>query len=430
MKKQWFFFFLVVFFLLRLLTVIEFGQSQSEFQDAKSYDSYATEIVSGSDWLFSSDFYGNHREPIYPLFISLVYLIFGIHNYLVVYIFQAIFSTISLWIIYKFSNLLFNNNLIASVSSFIWAGVYYFYFKYVGQIIRETFEVFFVLLFFYSLFVLLRNQKPNIKKIIYLSFIFFILTHLNGKYLFFTPFLVVYFIYNIGLIKGIKQYSLFLIFFIVFSLPWLIRNIIVYDKIVIINTRTYQHDINHKNIDYEDNTAKKSLLFGTIKELNNDKGLSEEEANQILKGENRKNREIDFINAVKKGKRPAETYWERRWFMLKQFWRVTNFDGDFFPMPSGKFNIWSLRHNMANILYYGMALLFSILGFSRLVLEKNKIALLYTTYPLLIDSLLHTLIWSRERYRLPFDAFIIILAGYGFYYLYIIIKNKWLNIKE
>ena len=53
--------------------------------------------------------------------------------------------------------------------------------------------------------------------------------------------------------------------------------------------------------------------------------------------------------------------------------------------------------------------------------EKNRV-LIFLAFPIAVQTLLHILQWGRDRYRIPIDAFIIIIAAYGmfwFYYKYI-----------
>ena len=95
--------------------------------------------------------------------------------------------------------------------------------------------------------------------------------------------------------------------------------------------------------------------------------------------------------------------------MLKQFWRVTNFNGDFFPYPSGIFTIWSLKHNIVNIIFYGILLPFFIFS---LIFNFNKKSLdiKYFLYIILYQCVIHTFIWTELDIVIRIDPLIIIFA--------------------
>lgn len=74
------------------------------------------------------------------------------------------------------------------------------------------------------------------------------------------------------------------------------------------------------------------------------------------------------------------------------------------------------------MLYYGTLLPFMLFAIYYLFREKNKF-LIFLTFPLIIQTLLHVLQWGLGRYRMPIDSFIIILGTYGIF----IIVEKFLH---
>ena len=158
--------------------------------------------------------------------------------------------------------------------------------------------------------------------------------------------------------------------------------------------------------------------------------IYDDERNLILEGKNPQNRSFKELEAVRSGKAPADSYISKRFWMLKQFWRVTNFNGDFFPYPSGIFTIWSLKHNIVNIIFYGILLPFFIFS---LIFNFNKKSLdiKYFLYIILYQCVIHTFIWSRVRYRHPIDPLIIIFGVNGMFLLYQYLNDKKIfkNIK-
>lgn len=58
--------------------------------DAASYAGYATNLATGHGYTFDNAVFTNYREPVYPLFLALVFIIFGVGNYTAVYLAQTI----------------------------------------------------------------------------------------------------------------------------------------------------------------------------------------------------------------------------------------------------------------------------------------------------------------------------------------------------
>ena len=77
---------------------------------------------------------------------------------------------------------------------------------------------------------------------------------------------------------------------------------------------------------------------------------------------------------------------------------------------------WSLAHNLTSGFFYGLLLPFFILGFVFLYKQNRTIFWLFLVI-VLYHTLIHVLFipYSRNRYRLPIDFIIIILAWSSIY---------------
>lgn len=416
---------LLFFLILRIGVVITAGEAEKLSGDAIGYNEYAAAILQKGDWLTNPDFIGNSRPPVYPLFIALIYVFFGINNYIAVYIFQAVISAATCFYIYKLCKRIFNEK--AALLSLIWAGFYIPYLRYVRTLLRETSEFFLVIVIFYYVYLYL-NEKVNKNKYFWVfSLSYFLLIHMSPKYLFFLPFMVIVFILYNPFFQGVKKYIMFFGVTVLLMVPWTLRNYIAYDGFVLIGSKNLDFRNNHKK-SMNENFMKESFKVGQASESIHDNIITEDERKLIKQGLNPKNRSKDEIIAVKNDIYPPSGYWERRLYMLIQFWRPTKFKGDFFPYPSGKFNKWSFRHNVSNILCYGSLLPFMIIGIFVLIRSRNK-DVVFLIFPPLMQALFHMLVWSRERYRHPIDAFIIILGVYGLYLGLKLLKKSFLKRK-
>jgi hypothetical protein len=204
----------------------------------------------------------------------------------------------------------------------------------------------------------------------------------------------------------------------VLLVPWSIRNYIAYDAFVLINTRTLdlrpQID---RNDTFEKRLENNVFNLGSITnvEISNEYPSNEERL-LIKKGFNPNVRSDEELQAIRQDIYPDSTFLSRKLYWLKEFWRSARFKAEYFPFPDARFKgMWSLKHNVSSILCYGLLLPFAVVGLFVMYSEKNR-ALLFLAFPIVIQTLLHMLQWSRDRYRMPIDSFIIIIAVYGMFW--------------
>jgi hypothetical protein len=225
---------------------------------------------------------------------------------------------------------------------------------------------------------------------------------------------------------GIKEYLFVTVILILLLVPWTIRNYMAYKGFVFINTRTVDlREIGKRNVTM--NARIKNMInLANINITKNQNYPSEKEREMIKKGLNPNKRSPDEIIAIKSNIYPASTFIKRKFYWFVELWRPARFHDGYFPFPDARFQRrWSLRHNTLGILCYGVLLPFMFLGFYILVKEKNKIWV-FLTLPILLQTLLHVLQWGRNRYRIPIDCFVIIIAVFGFNYMFQKIRNRFI----
>ena len=418
-------FLLLFFIVIRIGVAILAGGENFEGMDSISYNGYAIAILQDNNWIANPDFIGNYRPPVYPIFIAAIYSIFGIDNYSAVYIFQAFLSIMTCFYIYKLSKKIFSERV--AILSIIWSGFYIFYLQYVRFLIRETLIFFLIIIFFYHLYLYLVDENRKSKKF-WPILLYLLLIHTDPRYLFYLPFFILLFVIYQPIKQGVRNYLVFLSIAVLLMVPWAIRNYIAYDGFVLINTRTLdlRPDDQRSSVFYN-RISNNVLNFRVINETNNKKYPTEEERNLIKQGLNPTGRTADEIEAVLNDVYPASTFFKRKLYWLIELWRPARFSADYFPFPDARFQgKWSLRHNLSNILCYGILLPFMLIGVYYLIRQKNKISI-FLIFPILIQTLLHVLQWGLYRYRVPIDAFIIILASFGFFSMYNMLKERRLK---
>ncbi len=413
---------LIFFLIIRIAIVAIAGDKEFKTTDATSYNGYAVGILQNKDWLAHPDFYGDFRAPIYPMFIAAIYAVFGINNYLLVYIFQAVISVLICFYIYRFSKRIFNEKI--AVLALIWSGFYVYYLDYTRLLIRETVVFFLVIVFFYYFYLHLFDENKIARNFWLILIIYFVLIHTDPRYLFYLPFLIFLFALYKPFKQGLQNYFVFLSLTILLMIPWTVRNYIAYGGFVLINTRTIDWgNAKERNPTMPRQLRNNVLNFGDINWTLNEDYPSEEERILIKQGMNPNNRIPQEIEAIKNDVYPASGFLQRKCFQVREFWRAWRFKSEYRPFPDCRFVCWSTMHNVICILFYGLLLPFMIYGIVDLLIKKNKL-IWFLLFPLSIQTLLHTLQWAKIRYRHPIDSFIIIIAFYGFYQVYTTLKFK------
>ena len=173
--------------------------------------------------------------PLYAYFLYCIKILtFGKISFLNTLIFiQIIFSTISVYIFYKINEKLFSNN-ICLINSYIFSllplNIYA-----AGQTSSITLQIFLLLLFLLFVLILIKNQTK--KNFIIFSLISSFSILIRGEFILIYAMTLLYFLLQ----KKIKIISLILIIFLtfVFVSPYLIRNYITFNQVILVKSLGY-----------------------------------------------------------------------------------------------------------------------------------------------------------------------------------------------
>ncbi|MBT6994546.1 MAG: hypothetical protein HN952_06275, partial [Candidatus Cloacimonetes bacterium] len=253
--------------------------------------------------------------------------------------------------------------------------------------------------------------------------LFSLLIHMDERFFIYFPVLVICFLFfdKLNWKNGFRKAIIFCFTVILLMIPWLIRNYQVYEKPVIITERT--SSFTDKIFDYHEkiNAPSKAMKVPLqLYEAVTDSILSEKtvrSSGSRIKGIKR---------GISLGYTPHKfSASERYWAEFKEFWRPVRFTAGYvgrgfrFEGPS-----WSLAHNLSLGLTYGILLPFFLLGCFFIIKYKNKYGIFFIIL-IITHTFLHVvLMWVRNRYRIPIDALIIIIAFYGLQNAIMIISMK------
>jgi len=378
--------------------------------------------------------YGSTIGPGYPLIVALNFLISGLDKFWFLIFVQCLMGTLTVLVVYKLAFKMSNNKIVAFLSG-LWLSIYIQYIWYTPWVLKETLVF---ILFPCSIYLAIKirdSLELASKETIFFILCFTYLIHSDERYIIFLPFILLFILVPFNYFKK-RLLTLFvlLIGIIVFMLPWLYRNYLVYNRPVILTVRTtvltdkflgYEPLWSYEK-SYNSLTKQYRIRTGSEKTIPIYKSI----VDSLLSGKQIKSTEENIygLNNIKeqvsKGNIPVPFNKVKRfWSYFKAFWQPCNFKGNFTGSGYRYEAPWNMRLNITSILQYGILLPFFIYGIYIIFKNKNQIGI-FLFVIIFIHAFVHIFItWSNTRYRLPIDSFIIIIAFTGIFNLFEKIKT-------
>ena len=413
--------------LIRLLfgIIMYINNGTSKFVDDWDYISYAKNILSQGIWIPDiSKLYSNSHlvGPGFPLIIAALFFVFG-ENYLVVILLNVLLSTVTVLLIFFLGKEIFNEKVGLLASG--WATFYVLFFKYIPTLLKEVLIIF---LFLSAVYLFIKETKRS--RVSWKSFfpiiIYAFLIHVDERYFTYFPLFILSFVFldNISFKNGIKKATLFFLMVCMLMVPWFIRNYIVYgNRVVILTERTAR--FTDKIFGYDPLLSHYGSKNKKYAEFKWDESLIDD----ILAGRDvtglKGKRYRSLQEGLRQGYIPSEFNTFERWKsnFIEQ-WRPCRFKAGY--IKSGITFVggsWSLKHNITVGLSYGLLLPFFLLGGFLIIKYNNKYGI-FLLVIILVNTFIHVVITGKERYRIPIDPYIIIVAFYGIYQIYLKFKSK------
>lgn len=421
-QKKIILFFLIAFLVRILLAIYLYNiEIWNDFADDQQRELFAFAIL---DHGFIPSFEDASPieyliAPLIPAIISISKLIFG-NSWLPLFFLNSIIGALSCLLIYSIA-LRYTNKTVALLS-FLWAALYPNFIRYTATAGNEPWIVF---LFLLSIFLVVRSietSKININ-LVFLAVIYTLLFHTDERYIAYAPLFVLFIIIGVGnsWLK-FKKVVLFASLVVLFSLPWLVRNYLVLNEVIVVSTRTASITdplFNHRE----------DIIFNHLPSTST---LSVAEIDSVVLGE-----KIHFndgrpiskrqIDAMRNGIIPysynkTESFFSRIYFLWLPFKFKPNYRIDGYNFMGS----WSLRHNLSSIITYGIFLPFMLLGLIAFIMEKKWLPFILFLSLILYHTLIHAAFipYTRDRYRHPIDFVIPILAFYSIYIIYNLFNKR------
>ena len=327
--------------------------------------------------------------PGLPAIIALSIILTG-HPIITMLVLNALAGALLVIILFRIGKELIN--ITAGYIMALWSMFNFNMIRYGYQLLKEPY-LFLLLSLIVLLMVRIYKGKKIFNNIILFSISFAFLFHIDDRYIFYLPIFLLFIIIFTWKHYMYKTIICWLIGIILISVPWSIRNYKQYDQLVILtpNVNSTLQKILGSNIV---KTPKIVKNYESQKLLNN-KHIFISENGYKYEWDGSFN---DYLQSFLEYWSPS--YISPRYVYTSLGWEERN---------------WSLLHNLTGIIFYGIFIPFYVIGFIYSIIKKEWFIMFLSFLPF-INSIMHTsLPFPLERYRLPFD-FILILIALWFYY--------------
>lgn len=388
------------------------------FDDDKLYMNYAKEIVNQGFFVWdNSVLIKDHVEVAYglPWFLSIIISLFG-ENWLVIFIINALLSTLSCFFLYYFCRHFIDKNI-----SLLAAFISVFYILYIKFVPTSGKEIGLVLLLLSSYILIFKSiyLKKYFISLLSFSIIYTYLIHFDERYIsYYLLFIIIIFYAHRKKIRlGLKKIIIFSSVVAILMTPWLYRNYKIYDKLVLISKRTERI-----------NTTKNPIIDHYFY-------ISPNQIDSIIQGTKIKTDNGYLISSMQRkamedGIIPHEFSKKEKYIStVINLWKPVDLSRGY-DAKGYKYNgRWSLKHNISVGLTYGLLLVFSLLGIFKLY-KINRLITITFVLTLFYHTFIHVFLmeWARNRYRIPIDFIIIICGTIGIKEFIKTIKFKLIQI--
>ncbi|MCP4357908.1 MAG: glycosyltransferase family 39 protein [Chloroflexi bacterium] len=422
--------------ILRVMTALYLGNEllfMPGIADQESYHNLALRVLGGHGFSFGEMWWPATRpnEPtahwsfLYTLYLTLIYAVFGPYPVVARLIQATAVGILAPLFVYRLAVLLFSPKCVVAsfetdFSKGKWIGltaagitaVYTYFIYYAAALMTEGFYIVAILWSFLIAIQISRNpQKKNQWQIWFLlGIVFGITVLLRQLFLLFIPFILLWLWYAVR--PRLTWLILPVIIVVALILPWTIRNYIVFDHFVMLNTNSGYAFFwgNHP-------------IYGTkfIPILPDEMGSYYSLLPVNLLHLNEAKLDSALLNLSL-----AEIVSDPQRYILLSVSRISPYF-EFWPTASSNW-----LSNLSRMASFGLFLPFMLIGlirtlFYRFPSFKERLASPFTLVYLfvVVYSAIHILTWTLIRYRLPLDAFLTIFAG-----LALVKLGEWLTTKR
>lgn len=376
------FIFLISFSLRVIINILLKGFSTPLFSDAAAYEELGRNLLHNKGFVLSNIGPTAYRMPLLPFFISILYRIFGEYEF-VVRMFSSFLDSLTAILIYFLGKNIYTKKI------GIFSGIIYAFSPFaIGECLQISSEVLFTLILLALITYLTFNWKTlNIIKLTVSGFLLTLATLTRPTSIYLFLFLAIaIFIVSRNKKQALINGLILTLSFSIFYSPWIIRNHIVFKKIIISSTVAGEVLLGAHNPDVFNNSRRSGTFYcgsntkyfpATMNEYNRHKAMQKQAINNIKK------------------------YWYKMPLhelnKLKYFW-------NFFPNIAFEVD-W--KKGILGFIFFGIFLPFFIWGLKDI--KRKDLIFIWVT--ILYFNLIALIIYGSIRMRFPINPYIYIISS-------------------
>jgi hypothetical protein len=344
---------------------------------------YAREIARGAKWIGEPL---SPRSPGYPAVLAAFYLVSVKQMWLVTFL-QAVLGALTVVIVYRLGRQMLDVPF-ATLAALWFA----FHARHIQASSIFAREILAILLLLLALFLLVR-PFVRMRYAVVSGIVYTALIHVDPQFVVLLPlFLVFMYFKTRHRLLSLQYLFVFFGIVVVATVPWTIRNYVVYDQPLPISME-----------------ARRFLRPVKIVATEPGAGLSDIKDRVVTMSRTR----LLERNTV-------------------EFWRVARFredkaaDGPGESRPTARPDVepaWAPLHNVASIVNYGVMLPFFLVGIALAVRRRDRAGIMIAA-TVAAYFLMRAYLGGGEQSRYPIDPLIILLAFYGIAWLFRLIRHR------
>jgi 4-amino-4-deoxy-L-arabinose transferase-like glycosyltransferase len=348
---------------LRILYAAVIGTNPGVNPSPGTYDYYLAQRMHDNTAWVTEPFTPN--APGYPVLLAAAFRVLGVRRWVVI-LMQAFLGAVTALFLYRIGERTLGHGV--GLLSALWLALSVHQMHFASVFVRDT-AVTFALVWFVHTAV---RRFVKMRQAVWAGMVYTLLIHFDAQFLLLLPVVLVYFVFfaTQHRILNVQYVFLFLATVMVVSLPWTIRNTLVYGEIIPIGLEAQHYT---------------EPLTGWISP--NDGG-------------------------VDGGERVMHAHPDGFVANTVEFWRVTRFGAEDGGGAVKAEPPWSLRHNLVNIVSFGVLLPFAVAGLVMAWHRRNR-AVLLLLLVILTHWIAHAVLGATDRDRLVIEPLVILIAMYG-----------------
>lgn len=347
-------------------------------------------VKDGMDF-FRGDFYPQNSRhgfmiegPTIPLVIAASKYVTG-NPVIPILVINCLLGSLLVYVLFAMGKLIMSPRLGYILA--IWSVFNYNLIRFCSQTYKEPFNFFLFPLVILLLLNVIKNKQVILNTVLS-SLVFSLLIHTDERFFAYSVVFIAIFVFFVTSKNRLKLLSLWAGVLVLTMIPWTIRNYNQFGQVVLLTPRT---------------TVFTSALWGkTFAEPHfSTKESIDETIDLYLEGARSRGLVSSQVKIYGK--------YERYLYAFYHYWKPTYFKITYIQYGTRAIR-WSLSHNTISILFYGIFLPLYIMGMILAIAKRHWLMTLLGAIPI-YHSIVHTvMIWPLERYRLPADFLVVLVA--------------------